>query len=167
MKSLKNDWDEVRCNPFLMPFAAMIHQDEGVSAIEYTQKNFENCLNDTMRPLAKVSLKPLNNIAGILSEDILSAGKEIADLNFEMDQQEDEAAETDHSFTDQMLTRLNSSYILLHSFKEIVYKMNGISFLITYQMKAAMYLIMSIINKIIKTIKKIPGGGLLIKRQRS
>jgi len=40
---VKQDWPEYRCRPNVMPFAGWINAPEGVSPIEYTTQNFQEC----------------------------------------------------------------------------------------------------------------------------
>lgn len=154
MKSLQSDWDELRCNPVAMPFAGMIHQEEGLSAAEYTQQNFTRCLNETMRPMTKTSLKPLKQISSTLVSDLRSAAEATANINIEMDEQEEEVEETEDSFTAGLKEQVNSSYILLNKFKDLLSKMNGVTYLLTYQMQGLTYMTMSIANKLIKILTK-------------
>ena len=44
IKSQKANWNNQKCNPFFMPFASTINEEN--SDISYNQKNFEECLND-------------------------------------------------------------------------------------------------------------------------
>ena len=151
MKSLESNWEEVRCNPLVMPFAGMVHREGGMSA----QQNFESCLSDTMQPLAKASLSPLKSVSRTLVSDLRSAGEAIADLNEEMDDQEEEADDVEYSFTDELNNRMNSSIILLRKFKDIGTKLNGVTYLLTYELQGTLYTISSVMKKLIKMGKAL------------
>ena len=162
MKSLRSNWDEVRCNPFIMPFAGMINKAEGQSAAEYTQQNFESCLDETMRPIAGLSLTPLKHVTNAVATDILTTGKEFAKVNDDIEEVAEEAEETEETTTSEMYERVNPSYILLQQFKAMGMKMTGVTHAITYEVQGILYTIMSIINSLIKLLKKIPGGKTIL-----
>ena len=43
LKPIKNDWENQRCNPEVMPFAGFINKKPGQSAFDFTSENFTNC----------------------------------------------------------------------------------------------------------------------------
>ena len=46
---VKRDWPEYRCRPDVMPFAGWINAPEGVSPLEYTTQNFQECSTNTVK----------------------------------------------------------------------------------------------------------------------
>ena len=43
LKPIKNDWENQRCNPEVMPFAGFINKKPGQSAFDFTSENFTYC----------------------------------------------------------------------------------------------------------------------------
>ena len=163
LKSLEKNWSDIQCNPLVMPFAGIIHKEKGLTAAEYTQKNFENCTKDSLYPISKVSLRPLKNISTSLVKDLRSVGKEMTKTNSKIDEQQEEVEEKEDSFNDGVKERMNSSLILLRKFKELASKMNGVTYLLTYQSQGLIYLIVSILNNLMKVLLKNPLTKNIIK----
>ena len=46
---VKRDWPEYRCRPDVMPFAGWINAPEGVSPLEYTTQNFQECSANSVK----------------------------------------------------------------------------------------------------------------------
>lgn len=66
LQSFKRDWPKYKCNPFFMPFAAIINPPIDQSGLEYTAKNFSQCLDEKNRELGLLVQEPINNAMGSL-----------------------------------------------------------------------------------------------------
>ena len=60
IQPIKEDWNKYRCYPTVVPFAGMINKPEGQSTLEYTQQNFNYCLNEMLKPVSLQALSPLD-----------------------------------------------------------------------------------------------------------
>lgn len=71
LKSYKSSWNSMKCNPLIMPFASIINSDDATFDYNYTENNFNNCMNDLNKSLTdKVSLafkKIFTYFSGLLS----------------------------------------------------------------------------------------------------
>ncbi len=67
-KSLKKNWNNIKCNPLYMPFAGQINAPEETSKIEYTIDNFNGCLNKVLEKVVKVETAPINKVNELLNE---------------------------------------------------------------------------------------------------
>lgn len=64
---LKDNWAKNRCRPDVLPFAGMLNAPEGESQLNYTQKNFNFCLQELVKPIAKQAVNPLDYLmSGIM-----------------------------------------------------------------------------------------------------
>ncbi len=64
---IKDNWAKNRCRPDVLPFAGMLNAPEGESQLNYTQKNFNYCLQELVKPIAKQAVNPLDYLmAGIM-----------------------------------------------------------------------------------------------------
>ena len=66
--SLKQDWSNNRCNPGVMPFAGIINNTSGKSAMEYTEDNFTYCVENIIGSIAKSFIAPLIFSLSILNK---------------------------------------------------------------------------------------------------
>jgi len=61
MAYYKKEWINHRCNPVLMPFAGLVHSFPNGSfseAMEYTSKNYNECLNNDLKQVVGSSTNP-------------------------------------------------------------------------------------------------------------
>lgn len=73
---LKANWNSVRCNPYVIPFAGLINKDPNMSSFEYTGKNFSGCVNTILLNITNDFLKPLYYVMSLLhtmSSDLTSS----------------------------------------------------------------------------------------------
>jgi len=88
--SLKKNWAENRCNPGVMPFAGIINNTTGKSAMEYTEDNFNYCVENIIGSIANAFIAPLlfalsalnkifSDMPGIFSE-LLKLLKDLMDF---------------------------------------------------------------------------------------
>ena len=57
---IKDNWAKYRCRPDVLPFAGSLNAPEGESQLEYTQKNFNFCLQELVKPIAKQAVNPID-----------------------------------------------------------------------------------------------------------
>ena len=63
---IKSDWDNQKCNPAVMPFAGFINKPDNESNIEFTAKNFANCINLSLKNIVYIILQPIVFVATII-----------------------------------------------------------------------------------------------------
>ena len=71
LRSYKSSWNSMKCNPLIMPFASIINSEDASFDYNYTQNNFNSCMNDLNKSLTdKVDLtfkKSFTYFSGLLS----------------------------------------------------------------------------------------------------
>ena len=70
LKFLRNNWNTVKCNPLFIPFAGLINAPKGVSAMDYTEKNLNECMYDVMDDIVEVEKAAQSAAHTIASETI-------------------------------------------------------------------------------------------------
>ena len=69
---IKDDWQNQRCKPYIIPFAGIINKPNNMSISEFTSKNFSYCTQNIMSNISGVFLQPItfvtNVINGILND---------------------------------------------------------------------------------------------------
>ena len=64
---IRDNWAKYRCRPDVLPFAGAINAPEGESQIEYTQRNFNFCIQELVKPIAKTAVNPIDYLmAGVM-----------------------------------------------------------------------------------------------------
>lgn len=64
---IREDWNNQRCSPRVLPFAGQINAPEGKSAFNYTAENFTYCVNSIVEDTGKMALMPINWIISIVT----------------------------------------------------------------------------------------------------
>ena len=68
IQPIKDDWVNQRCKPQNMPFAGMINKPVDKTASEYTQENFNYCIQDVLTGITGVAVQPLTYITSGLTD---------------------------------------------------------------------------------------------------
>ena len=57
---IRDNWPKYRCRPDVIPFAGMINKPDGETSLGYTQKNFNYCLNEMVKPITLKAVNPID-----------------------------------------------------------------------------------------------------------
>lgn len=67
-QEIKDDWNNQRCDPSVIPFAGFINAPDGTSATEFTSENFSHCVENVMNDSSKELLQPLNSVTEMITD---------------------------------------------------------------------------------------------------
>jgi hypothetical protein len=70
LKFLKKNWNTVKCNPLIIPFAGLINAPKGESAMNYTEKNLNECMYDVLEDIVEVEKAAHSAAQTIASETV-------------------------------------------------------------------------------------------------
>ena len=73
--NVKNNWEDYRCSPTIMPISGYIYKEDNLSASEATQQNFEYCTSAISGSFMDEMLGPINYI----SNGLTNLGGDIVD----------------------------------------------------------------------------------------
>jgi len=76
VEPIKKNWAVERCNPKVIPFAGFINKPDNVSAIKYTEDNFNYCMQNILTSIAGYALEPVT----FITYGLTSLYKEIAGI---------------------------------------------------------------------------------------
>jgi ABC-type multidrug transport system fused ATPase/permease subunit len=68
IKPIQDNWVNERCKPFIIPFAGIINKPENMSSYDYTNQNFQYCMQNIIKDVTGQSVQPLTFITNILNE---------------------------------------------------------------------------------------------------
>ena len=71
-KQLSDNWEEERCKPNIMPFAGFINAPYGESYLDYTNTNYEYCVQNILSSFAGAELEPLSFITNAITDFYLA-----------------------------------------------------------------------------------------------
>ena len=76
LQSIKSQWYKYKCNPFIMPFASIINPEANELDNDYTNKNFEQCLDEMNKKLGNKVRGPIDIAIGTIN-NIFTMGADI------------------------------------------------------------------------------------------
>jgi len=62
-----DDWPNQRCKVTVLPYAGYITHPEGTTAFEYTQENFNYCVQQILDSVAKPAIEPLSFVTNVMT----------------------------------------------------------------------------------------------------
>lgn len=71
LKFLKKNWNTVKCNPLIIPFAGLINAPKGKSAMNYTEENLNECMYDVLEDIVEVE-KATQSAAQTIANETVS-----------------------------------------------------------------------------------------------
>ena len=87
MQPIKDDWINQRCKPQNLPFAGIINKPVDKTIAEYTQENFDFCIQNVLTGITGVAVQPLTfitdgltDVYGNIATDIQSGRTMFADI---------------------------------------------------------------------------------------
>lgn len=68
IEPIKNDWANQRCKPQIIPFAGIINKPPDMSMIEFTGKNFTNCMQNILVGVTGEAVQPITYMTKAVTE---------------------------------------------------------------------------------------------------
>jgi len=81
--SIKADWVNQRCNPKVIPFAGFINKPENKTVFDFTEENFNYCVQDILTNIVGYALQPITYLTNFLTtifQDIQNSINTIRDF---------------------------------------------------------------------------------------
>ena len=73
LKSFRSNWDNIKCNPFIIPFAGIINPGLIENDENFVENNFKSCLNDLNKEISDKSRNSINDIFNLFNEGFADA----------------------------------------------------------------------------------------------
>jgi hypothetical protein len=64
---IKDDWQNQRCKPYIIPFAGIINKPNNMSIGDFTSQNFSYCTQNIMANISGVFLQPITFITNVIN----------------------------------------------------------------------------------------------------
>jgi hypothetical protein len=161
---IKDDWDNQRCNPTVMPFAGLINKPNDKTMLEYTSDNYNKCMKNIVKDVTDYQLTPfyyiLSKITELFSSFLVIIQSIRGIIDFIREQ-----FKLFTLFIFLKILNVNISFQkLLNNLLNINGKFLGIFKTAAYTLNAGIYLSKSLIGVVLKGIMNIIIGiGLIIQ----
>lgn len=67
LQPIKADWENQRCSPGVIPFAGIINKGPDDTAFEYTNENFEQCINTILSSIVDNAFQPFYYLLNVIT----------------------------------------------------------------------------------------------------
>ena len=67
-ETIADDWNNQRCNPKYIPFAGLITHPDDTTAFQYTNDNFQYCVQDVLKNVTGHALQPFQFMLSAITE---------------------------------------------------------------------------------------------------
>lgn len=152
---IKENWNELKCNPKYAPFAGLIIPEEGKSFVQVGTENANYCFNRILREVSDDTMMPYHAIINVfnqLTQKIVNVGNDIRNLSNTM------RDKLKTSFEDQYNRIINSVIPMQKMFitvKAMMAKMKGAMVTSVYPMLGLYYTLKASIDGVYNIIVKI------------
>jgi hypothetical protein len=154
-QEISDDWVNQRCKPQNIPFAGYINKPEGVSTFEYTNQNFQYCVNNILVNIVSYVLQPFNYFINNLTNIFNVLGNSINVIRNFSDLLRKRIA----SFTSEILGRILNVIIpfqqMFAALIDMFNKAQGIMITGLYTMLGSYYALQSLMGAIMELIIKM------------
>jgi hypothetical protein len=154
-QEIADDWVNQRCKPQNLPFAGFINKPDGVSAFDYTNQNFQYCVQNILVSIVSYVLQPFNYLISNLTNVFNTLGNSINIVR----QFSDLLRKRISSFTQDTLGRVLNVIIpfqqIFIALVDMFNKAQGIMTTGLYTMLGSYYALQSLMGAIMELIIKM------------
>lgn len=115
----KNNWDDLRCDPTIMPFAGFINKPDGEGIVAYTQNNYNYCNQLDVDKKMETQFEPLFKAQEQVNKNTLGANVNTSAMisnNNETAENTQDAMNTGAEKLSKTFSLLNYGYTIFMSF---------------------------------------------------
>ena len=148
METIKQDWPNQRCKPSVIPFAGIINAPEGQSKQEYTNQNFNECMNDTLEGVADTAMQPVYYSLSVIQEVANGITDAINSMREMFDKLRDDIAAFGKEVYARSLNFLMPILLLFIKLKDSFNKVNGVMGVAVFSLLGAYDTLRSLFNSV-------------------
>ena len=82
IEPIRQDWNNQRCSPSVMPFAGIINKPPDKTASEFTSENFMQCTTQILTSIVSYFMQPLYFISGLIAKIVKVLQKAVDMIRF-------------------------------------------------------------------------------------
>ena len=152
IQPIQDNWPIERCKPYVIPFAGLINAPPGTSALQYTEQNFQYCMQNIIQGVTADATQPLtfvvnilNSLANVIKESINSVRNMFDKVRTQL-----------QSVTQEIMGRLGNVMVPLQqiiiSMRDMIGKMQGVMTAAVYTLFGGYYTLQSLMGAIAQFI---------------
>ena len=148
METIKQDWPNQRCKPSVIPFAGIINAPEGQSKQEYTNENFNQCMNNTLEGVADTAMQPVYYSLSVIQEVANGITDAINSMREMFDKLRNDIAAFGKEVYARSLNFLMPILLLFIKLKDSFNKVNGVMGVAVFSLLGAYEALRSLFNSV-------------------
>lgn len=125
-QEIKSDWINQRCNPQVIPFAGFINKPDNSTIVEFTNDNFQYCIQDILKNITGYFLEPFNYITSALTDVYNDINESINAIRQFISNLRDDITNVTKDVMSRILNIMTPLQIILISIKDTYGKIQGI-----------------------------------------
>lgn len=152
LQPIQDNWVNMRCKPFIIPFAGMINKPEDISSTDYTKQNFQYCMQNIIKDVTAVAVQPitfvvniLNSLANIIRDSINAVRNMFNKIRTQL-----------QSVVEEVMGRLGNMMVPLQqiiiTMRDILSKVQGLMTASLYTLLGSYYTLQSLMGAIAQFI---------------
>ncbi len=123
---IKQNWTSERCSPAVIPFAGLINAPDGKGTLEYTEENFNYCVNTILTDIAGYALTPINYATNISKEMFMELSQSVNALRNIMSHVRTSFNKITVNIYSRILNLLIPLHVFIIKLKTLYAKMHGV-----------------------------------------
>jgi hypothetical protein len=123
---IRNNWNNQRCSPMVIPFAGIINPPLNKSAFDFTYENFNYCINNIITDVVKIATEPIRGFLNIFSKFISGLKDVINDIRKVIDVIRTGVGDVSRDIMERLLSVLIPIQKLIIKVKDIMSKSHAV-----------------------------------------
>lgn len=152
MQPIKDNWAVERCNPKVIPFAGFINKPEGASTIQYTQDNFNYCMQNILTSITGYAVEPLTFITAGLTSLYGEIANTLNSIRTIISNVRTNIAKIAQEILGRILNIMTPIQMILISFIDVIGKIKGIFAAGIYTSLGTYYTLKSLMGAILQFV---------------
>jgi hypothetical protein len=152
LQPIKDNWAVERCNPKVIPFAGFINKPDGASTIQYTQDNFNYCMQNILTSITGYAVEPLTYITANLSSMYGEIANTLNSIRTVISNVRTSMAKIAEEIFGRLLNIMAPIQMILISFNDMMQKAMGIMTAALYTSLGTYYTLQTLLGAILEII---------------
>lgn len=123
---LKDNWEDIKCNPLYMPFAGKIYKPTDQTESEFTDNNYSYCTQNILQGVAQNAFNPVTTVTDVIAETFAAFVNSVNGMRNMFDYLRNQIGAIFAKIYAQILILLIPFQMIFKSLKDIMNKGNGI-----------------------------------------
>ena len=136
-QEIKDDWNNRRCDPSVIPFAGMINAPEGTTATDFTSENFSHCVQNIIKDSSVEALQPLTTVTDMIADLFITLQNAVNAIREALSKLRQRFADIVAQIMGKILNIMTPIQVMFITFSDIMQKTQAV-------MAAALYTILGI-----------------------